>query len=111
MTGEPNPTPTADEVRSAFEGVTDLTIGIEEEVLLVDTATGEPAPRADEVMERLGEDEVDGCAAKLELPVAQLELMTAPSSSTAEAVERLARGRKRLAAALPEGVGAVGAGA
>jgi carboxylate-amine ligase len=108
---EHEPTPSADRIRAAFEDVTDLTIGIEEEVLLVDAASGEPAPRADEVMERLGEDEVDGCAAKLELPAAQLELMTAPTASTTEAVARLARGRARLAAALPDGLAAIGAGA
>ena len=45
------PPPTAEEIRAAFDRVTDLTIGIEEEVLLVDAATGEPAPRADEVIE------------------------------------------------------------
>ena len=104
-------TPSVEEIRAAFERVTDLTIGIEEEVLLVDAASGEPATRAGEVMERLGEDEVDGCAAKLELPAAQLELMTAPSASTTEAADRLARGRTRLAAALPDRVGAIGAGA
>ena len=108
---EHKPTPTADQIRAAFEGVTDLTIGIEEEVLLVDRATGEPAPVADEVMERLGEGAVDGCAAKLELPAAQLELMTAPTPSTTEAIARLGRGRERLTAALPEGVAAIGAGA
>src|SRR5687768_2334242 len=108
---EYQPTPTTAQIRAAFEDVTDLTIGIEEEVLLVDLATGEPAAVADEVIERLGEDEIDGCAAKLELPAAQLELMTAPSTSAIEAAERLARGRERLAAALPDGTGAVGAGA
>ena len=108
---EHQPTPTAAQIRAAFEDVTDLTIGIEEEVLLVDSATGEPAPVADQVIERLGEDEVDGCAAKLELPAAQLELMTAPTTSTTAAIERLARGRERLAAALGDDIGAIGAGA
>ena len=108
---ESQPTPDSEQIRAAFDGVTDLTIGIEEEVLLVDLTTGEPAAVADEVIERLGEDEVDGCAAKLELPAAQLELMTAPSPSATEAADRLARGRNRLAAALPDGIGAIGAGA
>ena len=105
------PPPSTEEIRAAFDRVTDLTIGIEEEVLLIDAATGVPAPRADEVIAHLGEDEVDGCAAKLELPATQLELMTAPSPTAMEAADRLERGRVRLAEGLPAGVVAVGAGA
>ena len=105
------PPPSTEEIRAAFDRVEDLTVGLEEEVLLVDRASGEPAPRADEVIERLGSEEVEGSAAKLELPAAQLELMTAPSPSAEEAASRLERGRARLAAGLPPELAAVGAGA
>jgi carboxylate-amine ligase len=106
-----SPPPTAEQIRAAFDAVTDLTVGLEEEVLLVDPGTWEPAPRAQEAMERIGIEEVEGCAAKLELPAAQLELMTAPTPSAEEAADRLARGRARLAGALPGDLAVIGAGA
>lgn len=108
---EPIPVLSAEEICAAFDAVDDLTVGLEEEILLVEAAGGEPAPRAREAMDRIGTDEVDGCAVKLELPAAQLELMTAPSPSAEEAADRLGRGRARLNAALPAELAAIGAGA
>lgn len=100
-----------EQIRAAFDDVEDLTIGLEEEVLLIDRASGEPAPRAQEVIDGLTEAQSGGCTAKLELPAAQLELMTAPVAGAEEAVASLKAGRASLAAGLPADLALAGAGA
>ena len=66
----------AGELRALFDAPAPFTVGIEEEVLLLDPATLELAERAPELPARLG-----GCAPfKPEFPAAQLELVTGPDA-------------------------------
>jgi carboxylate-amine ligase len=80
---------TAAELRAVFDAPEPLTIGLEEEVMLLDPATLDLAP----VAQRLARG-----ALKLELPASQLEIATAPARSVGEAVAQLAAGRRELAA-------------
>jgi carboxylate-amine ligase len=82
---------TEDELRAVFDAPAPLTIGIEEEVMLVDPVTLDLAPVAAEL---LGEDP----ALKLELPAAQAEIVTEPAASVGAAIAQLRAGRERLAA-------------
>jgi carboxylate-amine ligase len=78
------------ELRAVFDAPEPLTIGIEEEVMLVDPATLDLAPIAAEI---LGQH--DGL--KLELPAAQAELVTVPAATVSAAIAQLEAGRRRLA--------------
>ena len=83
---------TAADIRAAFDEPAPLTIGVEEELMLVDPATLELAPRARELLER-----VDGDPRyKLELPMAQLEIVSPPLTSAHAAAEFLATARADL---------------
>ena len=88
----PNPTPTADELRARFDAAPPYTVGIEDEVMVLDPDTFELAPRAREVLARAGEDE----RFKLELPASQLEIVVGPFSTVAEAAAALLEGRRAL---------------
>ncbi|HEY4278360.1 MAG TPA: YbdK family carboxylate-amine ligase [Conexibacter sp.] len=78
-----------------FERTGGLTVGVEEEVMLLDPVTLDLAPVAREVLARL-----DGDARfKLELPAAQLEIATTPTPSALQAVGQLRAARRDLAAA------------
>jgi carboxylate-amine ligase len=79
------------ELRSVFDAPDPLTIGLEEEVMLVDPVTLDLAPVADEL---LGEGRT---GLKLELPASQAEIVTTPTASVGAAIEELATGRRRLA--------------
>jgi glutamate---cysteine ligase / carboxylate-amine ligase len=95
-------------VRDAFEHAEPFTVGLEEELMLLDARTLDLAPRAGEVIGALGGDP----RFKLEMPAAQLEIVTAPHASVAAAAEELARSRADLeAAAAGLGVRLAGAGA
>jgi glutamate---cysteine ligase / carboxylate-amine ligase len=77
----------------AFEPGRPMTVGIEEELMLLHPATLDLAPRAHEVLQR-----VEGDARfKPELPAAQLEIAGAPAATVAQAAEGLARARRDLA--------------
>jgi carboxylate-amine ligase len=90
-----------DTLRARFDAPDELGIGIEEELFLLDRETLDLAPHAREVVEATGGDP----RFKLELPAAQLEIVTPPCATVAEAVESLARARRDLArAAEPYGV-------
>jgi carboxylate-amine ligase len=94
-------------VRARFEAVAPLTIGLEEEAMLLDPETLDLAPVAREVLRRCP----DGAPIKLELPASQLEIATAPAFRVSDAIEELATGRRALAAAaeglaLPAAAGA-----
>ena len=85
-------------LRAAFdaEGRADLTVGLEEELMLLDPETLDLAPRAAEVVAgRAGDPRY-----KLELPAAQIELVTPPAPNVPAAAAVLAGGRRDLAAAL-----------
>lgn len=89
----PTPPPTAAALRERFDAAPAYTVGIEDEVMVLDPDTFELAPRAGEVLERLGGDE----RFKLELPASQLEILTPPSATVPEAARALAEGRRDLA--------------
>jgi carboxylate-amine ligase len=95
------------ELRAAFERRAPTTVGLEEEVMLLDAATLDLAPHAPEVIEALGDDP----RFKLEMPAAQLEIVTAPHPTVAAAAEELARSRADLAAAAAPRFRLAGAGA
>lgn len=93
------PTPTAADLRAAFDAPAPLTLGLEEELMLLDPETLDLLPRAAEVVEAAVDERV-----KLELPAAQLELCLPPADTVPAAVAALADGRRDLmAAAAPVG--------
>jgi carboxylate-amine ligase len=89
--------PTAAEIRAAFDAVPAGTVGIEEELMLLDPETFELVPRAADVIESLRDDP----RFKLELPAAQLEIRTEPYQRVGEAIAELRQARSDLAAAAP----------
>jgi carboxylate-amine ligase len=87
-------TPTAADLRDAFDAPEPLTLGLEEELMLLDPVTLDLLPRAREVIDVAGDDRF-----KLELPAAQLELSLPPERDVPAAVAALAAARRDLAAA------------
>lgn len=73
-----------------------LTIGLEEEVLLLDPRTFAPAPVAAQALERLGGDP----RFTSELPADQLEITIGPAQTVGELTAALAAARRDLATAL-----------
>ena len=92
MTSHP---PTAHELRATFDAPSPLTIGLEEELMLLDPDTYDLVPRASEVLERLRGDR----RFKLELPAAQLEIVLPPRATVKAAIVDLAAARSELVAA------------
>ena len=92
MTAEP--TPTADDLRRAFDAPEPLTLGLEEELMLLDPETLDLLPRAADVVDAAADERFAP-----ELPAAQLELRLAPARTVPEAVAALARARRDLTAA------------
>jgi glutamate---cysteine ligase / carboxylate-amine ligase len=92
---------------AAFVPGRPLTLGLEEELLLLDAETLDLAPRAADVLARLPEDG----RFKPELPAAQLEIAAPPTATVGEGAAALAAARAELAAACdalglrPAGVG------
>ena len=91
----PEPDLSAADLRARFDAVAPLTVGIEEEVLLLDPETHDLAPVAAAVLDRLGDPE----RFKPELPAAQLEIVTAPHERLEDTLAELAAGRRDLTAA------------
>ena len=87
------PPPTGAELRAAFDAPEPLTVGIEEELMLLDPGTLDLAPSARRLIERAGADR----RLKLELPASQIELVTAPHATVPEAMRELAAARSDLA--------------
>jgi carboxylate-amine ligase len=101
------PPPDTESLRAAFAGPAEMTIGVEEELMLLDPETLDLAPVASEALARLEGDP----RFKDELPAAQIELVTEPAATVAEAEAMLGAARGDLAAAteglaLPAGAGA-----
>lgn len=91
---------TPEALREAFEPPAAMTVGIEEELMLLDARTLELEPRAHEVLAATGGDP----RFKPELPAAQLEIAVPPAASVPEAAAALARARADIAAvAAPDG--------
>jgi len=79
-------------LRDAFDAPAPLTIGLEEEGMLLDPVSLDLAPVAAAVLARSD-------AGKLELPAAQVEIATLPAATVGDAIEQLAAGRKAIAEA------------
>lgn len=82
--------PAAAELRAVFDSPRPCTIGLEEELMLLDPETLDLVPGARRVLKALRDDP----RFKLELPAAQLESVTLPAQTVAEAAGalRVARG-------------------
>ncbi|MGI8595415.1 MAG: carboxylate-amine ligase [Solirubrobacteraceae bacterium] len=89
------PSPTADELRAAFDAPHPMTIGLEEELFLLDPETLDLAPRATEALAATNSDP----RFKLELPAAQLEITVPPLATVPEALDQLRGARRDLAEA------------
>jgi carboxylate-amine ligase len=85
-------THTAQTLRATFDAPTEFTVGIEEELMLLDPETLDLAPRATELLARV---EGDG-RFKLELPAAQFEIASPALRSAREAADFLATARHDL---------------
>jgi carboxylate-amine ligase len=79
-------------IHVAFEEDAPLTVGIEEELMLLDPGTGDLAPVARTLKDRLPEDP----RYKLELPAAQFEIASPPAANAAEIAAFLAQARADL---------------
>ncbi len=84
--------PSPEDLRATFDAPAPLTVGIEEEVMLIDGATLDLAPVAEDVLAAAGGDD----RFKLELPAAQLELVTLPCATVREAADQLGSARIAL---------------
>jgi carboxylate-amine ligase len=93
--------------RAAFDVEAPMTIGLEEELMVLDAQTLDLAPRAGELLARMDGDP----RYKPELPAAQLEIVVPPAAKVGEAVAALAAARADLAAAAGDGIALAGAGA
>jgi carboxylate-amine ligase len=98
--------PGAQDLRAAFDAAEPYTVGIEDEVMLLEPNTLDLAPRARDVISLL-----DGDARfKLELPASQLEILTPACRTVADAARELTRGRRDLAQRVDGAVRLAGAG-
>ncbi|MEA2457898.1 MAG: glutamate---cysteine ligase / carboxylate-amine ligase [Thermoleophilaceae bacterium] len=84
-----------DRLRAIFDAPAPLTVGVEEELMVLDAGTLDLAPKAPELIERLGGDG----RFKLEMPSAQIEIASPAMRSAGDAAEFLLRARRDLAAA------------
>jgi carboxylate-amine ligase len=82
--------------RAMFDAPHPPTVGLEEELMLLDPRTLDLAPRAEQALAALGGD----TRFKPELPAAQIENITTPRDSVGAAAADLRAARRDLAAAL-----------
>lgn len=92
---DPQSPPSAAELRARFDAVAPFTVGIEEELMLLDPITLDLAPCAGELLARLPGDG----RFKPELPAAHVEIATAPAATAVDALAQLAAARAELRAA------------
>lgn len=83
--------------RARFDAGRDFTVGLEEELLLLEPRSFAPLPCAAEAVERIG---APGRRFRTELPAAQIEQVTDPFDTLDEAVAALRAGRAEMASAL-----------
>lgn len=108
----PSPTWTASgavsqaELRRAFDDVAPLTVGVEEELFLVDAETLELAPAAERALAAVADDR----RFRSELRLSQVELVTPVCQTVGDAVRELASSRAAFARALPGGLAVASAG-
>jgi carboxylate-amine ligase len=93
--GELSGMPSPSNIRVAFDADGPMTVGLEEELMVLDPETFDLAPRARDVLQRVAGDP----RFKPELPAAQLEIVLAPARTVGEAAAALAGARADLAAA------------
>jgi glutamate---cysteine ligase / carboxylate-amine ligase len=98
---------TADALREPFERGGALTVGLEEELMLLDPATLDLAAGARDALAAVGDDP----RFKLELPASQIEILSEPCATVGEAAAQLAAGRRALVDALGGRFRVAGAGA
>jgi carboxylate-amine ligase len=94
VTPQPS-TPAAAVAWAAWQPSTPYTVGLEEEVMLLDPKTWTLAQRADRLLAVLGDDLVGSCSA--ETHEAALELTTGPHATVGGAIAELGHLRERLA--------------
>jgi carboxylate-amine ligase len=99
---------TAADLRAPFEREGPMTVGLEEELMLVDARTLDLAPAAPEALEAVGADDP---RFKLELPASQIEILSSACVTVGEAAAQLAAGRRALTDALDDRLRVIGAGA
>jgi carboxylate-amine ligase len=104
-THPPDLTPAA--LRAAFEEPAPMTVGIEEELMVLDAHTLDLAPRAPELLAATGGDP----RFKPELPAAQLEIAVPPAAGVAEGAAGLRAARADLARVAAPDARLAGAGA
>ncbi|HWT92136.1 MAG TPA: glutamate-cysteine ligase family protein, partial [Solirubrobacteraceae bacterium] len=92
----PVPDLTADDLRALFDAPSPMTIGVEEELMLLDPRTFDLAPRAAEALDALRGD----ARFTKELPAAQLEIVLPPTRTAGEATQLLREARAHLRATL-----------
>jgi carboxylate-amine ligase len=85
--------PSEQDLRAAFDAPPSYRVGLEDEVMLLAPDSFELVPAAPEVLAVLEGDE----RFKLELPGSQMEILTEPFDSAAEAAAALLEGRRFLA--------------
>jgi carboxylate-amine ligase len=85
-----------EQLEVVFDSTDPLTVGLEEEVMLLDPETLDLRPCAGQALERLGDEK----RFKPELPASQLEILTPPSATPERALAALAEGRRDLAGSL-----------
>ena len=93
-----SPPDAAAKLRALFDEPGPMTVGLEEEAMVLDAATLDLAPVGARLVEAAGE----GAPFKLEMPAAQLEVATPPCATLAEALAALAEGRRVLAGVAAE---------
>ena len=93
-------------LRTRFEHSRPMTIGFEEELMLLDPESFDLVPGAPDALAAVAGDE----RFKLELPASQLEIVTAPCASVGEAATQLGNARTALAGALEGRYRLAGAG-
>lgn len=102
----PEETLTGERLKATFDHAAEFTVGIEEELMLLDPETLEPVPRAAEVMGWLDGDP----RFKFELPASQIEIATEPCATAHDAAAALLAARRDLVALLDGRVRPIGAG-
>jgi carboxylate-amine ligase len=98
---------TAADLRAAFEPPSPPTVGLEEELMLLDPGTLDLSPSQAEILAGLAGD----ARFKGELPAAQLEIVTGACATVGDAVRELAAARVALLRAVEGRVRPAGAGA
>jgi carboxylate-amine ligase len=89
----PRWSPSARDLRAAFDAVPAYRVGLEEEIMLLAPESLDLIPAAPEVLVLLDGDP----RFKLELPASQIEILTEPMESAAAAAAALSEGRRFIA--------------